>query len=134
MLYSIHGGFVEQYTEGQHPVVHLTSSAESVAAAGLPFTFTEGHAEMAYSSFYEELADLEKVDWQVMKSKWWNDTVEDMDRKRKRQAEFLVHDFFPWELVTRIGVIDNGVAEQVNEILQDAAHRPTVVVKGSWYY
>jgi hypothetical protein len=134
MLYSIHGGFVEQYRDGQRPVVHLTGSAESVAAAGLPFTFTEGHAELAYSSFYEELADLDKVDWQVMKSKWWNDTVEDMDRKRRRQAEFLVHDFFPWELVTTIGVIDNSVAEEVNEVLKGAAHRPTAVVRRSWYY
>jgi hypothetical protein len=134
MLYSIHGGYVEQYREGQRPVVHLTSSAESIMAAGLAFTFTDGHAELAYSSFYEDLADLDKVDWQVMKSKWWNDTVEDMDRKRRRQAEFLVHDFFPWELVTKIGVIDDGVAEQANTILQGAAHFPTVVVEGSWYY
>ena len=57
-----------------------------------------------------------------------------MDRKRRRQAKFLVHDFFPWELVTRIGVINNGMAEQVTEILQGAAHRPTVVVERSWYY
>lgn len=134
MLYSIHGGYVDQYREGQGPVVHLTSSAESIAAAGRAFTFTEGHAELAYSTFYEDLADLDKVDWQVMKSKWWNDTVKDMDRKRRRQAEFLVHDFLPWELVTKIGVINDGVAEQVNGILQAAEHRPTVVVKGSWYY
>jgi len=134
MLYSIHGGYVEQYREGQRPVVHLTSSAESIAAAGLAFTFTEGHAELAYSSFYEDLADLDKVDWQIMKSEWWNDTVDDMDRKRKRQAEFLVYDFFPWELVTKIGVIDDGIAEQVNAILQGAAHRPAVMVKASWYY
>jgi hypothetical protein len=134
MLYSIHGGFVEQYREGQRPVVHLASSAEAIASAGLPFTFTEGHAELAYSTFYEDLADLNKVDWQVMKSKWWNDTVGDMDRKRRRQAEFLVHDFLPWELVARIGVIDNGVAGEVNEILEGAAHRPKVVVESSWYY
>ena len=86
MLYSIHGGFVEQYKEGQQPVVHLVSTAESVAAADLDFTFTEGHAELAYSSFFEDLADLDKVDWQIMKSKWWNDTDEDMGRKRRRQA------------------------------------------------
>ncbi len=134
MLYSIHGGFVEQYHEGQRPIVHLTSSAESIAAAGLAFTFTEGHAELAYSCFYEDLADLDKVDWQVMNSKWWNDTVEDMDRKRRRQAEFLAHHFFPWTLVTSIGVIDSAVAEQVNDILESAAHRPPVVVKRSWYY
>jgi hypothetical protein len=134
MLYSIHGGHIAQYQEGQRPVVHLASSAEAIMAAGLAFTFTEGHAELAYSTFYEDLSDLDRVDWPVMKSKWWNDTNEDMDRKRRRQAEFLVHDFLPWELVTRIGVIDNGLAEQVNEILEGAMHRPAVVVERSWYY
>lgn len=134
MLCSIHGGYVEQYRDGQRPVVHLTCSAEAIAAASLAFTFTEGHAEMAYSTFYEDLVDLDKVDWQVVKSKWWNDTIEDMDRKRRRQAEFLVHDFLPWELVTKIGVIDSGMAEQVNEILRSEAYRPAVVIKGSWYY
>jgi hypothetical protein len=134
MLYSIHGGYVEQYVGGQRPVVHLTSSAETIANAGLAFTFTEGHAELAYSSFYEDLVDLNKIDWKVMKSKWWNDTLEDMDRKRRRQAEFLVYDFLPWELVTKIGVIDDRVAERVNEILKGATHRPRVVVEGSWYY
>lgn len=69
-----------------------------------------------------------------MKSKWWSDTLEDMDRKRRRQAEFLVHNFFPWELVTKIGVIDAAVAEQVSGILQGAEHRPAVVVESSWYY
>ena len=29
---------------------------------------------------------------------------EDNDRKRKRQAEFLVHKFFPWQLVTEKGI------------------------------
>lgn len=51
MLYSIHGAYVEQYRDGQRPVVHLSSSAELIAEAGIPFTFTEGHAELAYSSF-----------------------------------------------------------------------------------
>ncbi len=134
MLYSIHGGFVEQYKEGQAPVLHLTSLAESVADAGLAYAFTEGHAELAYSSFFEDLADLDKVDWPVMKSKWWNDTDEDMDRKRRRQAEFLVHEFFPWNLVTEIGVINATMEQQVNDLLQDVGHKPSVTVRRTWYY
>jgi hypothetical protein len=134
MLYSIHGGFVEQYQDGQAPVLHLTSSAEAVAEAGLAYAFTEGHAELAYSSFFEDLADLDQVDWPVMKSRWWNDTDEDMDRKRRRQAEFLVHEFFPWDLVAEIGVIDAAVAEQVNSLLKSAGHRPLVTVRRTWYY
>lgn len=131
MLYSIHGGYVEQYRDGQRPVVHLVTSAEAVGAAGLAFTFSEGHSEMAYSVFYEDLADLAKIDWVVMRSTWWNDTLENMDRKRRRQAEFLVHEFLPWTLVRKIGVIDTAMADDVNLILENATHRPQVAVERS---
>lgn len=134
MLYSIHGGYVEQFRDGQGRVLHLVSNAEAVQAAGRAFTFTEGHGVIAYSQFYEDLADLEKVDWAVMRSTWWNDTVEDMDRKRRRQAEFLVYEFFPWSLVWKIGVMDNGMVHKVNRILEGATHRPQVAVERSWYY
>ena len=107
---------------------------ESALDHGLAFTFTEGHADMKYSRFFEDIADLDKVDWPLMEQQWWKDTVEDPDRKRRRQAEFLVHDFFPWKLVSEIGVIDSRIAKQVGVILQDAAHKPVVKVKRSWYY
>ncbi len=36
MLFSINGGFVEGYSDGQRSVIHLVSSAEVVSAAGMP--------------------------------------------------------------------------------------------------
>ena len=39
MLYSIGGGFVEGYADGEDPILHLVTSAEVVKAVGLPFTF-----------------------------------------------------------------------------------------------
>ncbi|UTW68357.1 DUF4433 domain-containing protein [Anaerobacillus sp. HL2] len=44
------------------------------------------------------------MDWDVMESKYWFDTDDDPDRKRRRQAEFLVLRHFPLELVLGIGV------------------------------
>lgn len=38
-----------------------------------------------------DLSDLDKIDWDVMGSDYWNDTNEDMNRKARRQAEFLVY-------------------------------------------
>lgn len=97
MLYAIHGGAVEGYKEGQNCVLHLVSSAEAVAEAGRPFTWTEGHAEIKFSQFYEGLPELQsRIDWEIMGATYWNDKPpEIVDRKRKRQAEFLVHRFFP---------------------------------------
>lgn len=100
MLYAIHKGNVQTYTEGQKPILHLVSSAEVVQEAGLAFTFTDGHAEMDISTFFTDLNDLEKIDWDIMQSRYWYDTLKDGDRKRRRQAEFLVHSFFPWRLTT----------------------------------
>jgi hypothetical protein len=56
------------------------------------------------------------------------DTTEDGDRKRRRQAEFLVHRFFPWTLVDEIGVMTRQMAHDVQQILQTSAHRPQVTV------
>lgn len=35
------------------------------------------------------LADLERLDWNAIRSRHWADTPEDPDRKRRKQAEFL---------------------------------------------
>ena len=53
-----------------------------------------------YTDFFDRLDDLDKVDWKIMKSKYWNDTDEDPDRKRRRRAEYLVHQLFPWHCLT----------------------------------
>lgn len=69
-----------------------------------------------------------------MESHYWNDTAEQPDRKRKRQAEFLVQEFVPWGAIERIGVIDKRIADGVTSALQNCSHRPLVVVERSWYY
>lgn len=135
MLYSINGGYVAGYTEGQRLVVHLVSSAEAVKAAGLRFAFTDGHAPMAVSRHFDDLAHLDEVDWSVMPLTFWNDTQDDPDRKRRRQAEFLVHGRCPWELIHEVGVMDAKIAEAVEGLLERmGGHRPSVKVHRDWYY
>jgi hypothetical protein len=134
MLFSIHQGNVQQYQHGQEPIIHLVGSSKAVQESQLPFTFTEGHAEMGYSEFFTDLADLAKIDWEIMKAEFWRDTDQDMDRKRRRQAEFLVHQFFPWNLVATIGVINDGVRQAVGRVLANHDHRPEVIVRRDWYY
>jgi hypothetical protein len=46
----------------------------------------------------------------------------------------LVENSFPWELVRRIGVLDNKVAQQVAEIIRAADLKPQIVIAPNWYY
>jgi hypothetical protein len=54
--------------------------------------------------------------------------------KEKRQAEFLVHDWCPWEAIEAIGVIDISIAARVNAAIAGHGHRPRVEVRHDWYY
>jgi hypothetical protein len=134
MLYIINKGGVAGYSEGQRPILHLVSSAEAVRAAGLPFAFTDGHAEMDISRFFTDLRDLDKVDWGIMQARYWNDTLQDGDRKRRRQAEFLVHQFFPLSLIERIGVINQKMSWQVSALFLVSAQKPLITIEPTWYY
>ena len=54
--------------------------------------------------------------------------------KECKQAEFLLHGRFPFELVTRIGVAGHAAADAVATAMNGAAHRPPVQVLPGWYY
>ena len=132
MLFTINKGNVVGYTRGQEPIVHLVSSTEAVAAAGLDWVFTKGHAVMDYTDFFDDFADLDEIDWPLMNAKYWSDTDADGDRCRRRQAEFLVHNFFPWKLFSEIGVYNAAIAQKANQIV--AGSNIPVSIKGAWYY
>ena len=136
MLAAIHKGNVPAYAEGQRSVIYLVSSAESVAKTDLVWCFTDGHAVEGLTEFYADLVDLEKIDWKAVETWRWGGKwlLLDPDVKRKKQAEFLVHARFPWELVERIAVIDGEIAARVTELLRGAGHRPRVTIEPKWYY
>lgn len=134
MLLTISSGNVPGHSEGQAPLIYLVSTAQAVDAAGLPFTFTDGHATMAFTEFFFDLARLDRIDWPVIHGKWWNDTPEYPDRKRRRQAEFLVHHQFPVSLISEIGVFDASMEERVLQIICSRGLKVPVQVRRDWYY
>ena len=135
MLYAIHKGYVEGYEDGQQSILHLVTSAESIANASLNFVFSDGHAVMGYTSFYDDLSSLSAViDWEIMKDVYWHDTDDDGDLKRRRQAEFLVHQSVPWSLIDGIGVKNRTIADRVNQTLQEFGYTTSVRRVSAYYY
>lgn len=96
--------------------------------------FTDGHAEMGPTLFFDDWSNRDRVDWELMQAKWWRDTAEFPDRKRQRQAEFLVHRFFPWSAIESVGVCDEAIAAEVEVLLEGATHRPAIRVQPDWYF
>jgi hypothetical protein len=133
MLFVIDRGGVIGYEAGQDEVVHLVLSAESIARED-HFVITDGHPVMAFSTQYSEMARLDQVDWPVMRSRYWSDSDQDGDRKRRRQAEFLAWSSVPFAAVRIIGVRTESMAERVEEALAGTSHQPVIAIRPDWYY
>ena len=136
MLYALYRGNVAGYKGGQTPLVYLVSSVQEAASQGLPFVFTDGHPIMAFSKFYAEVEALDRIAWDVMAGTYWNDTAEFPNRKQLRQAEFLVHQTFPWGAVEFLAVRSTTVKVQVERVLNAAPKRFTKPVRlvPEWYF
>lgn len=136
MLLQLHTGKVSGYNEGQKPLIYLVSSAQTIAEAGRRFVFSDGHGIAAYTQWYDDLADLGNVDWEMVNARFWADDVDDNDRQRRKQAEFLIHEACPWEVIEEIGVIDDEMKTRVMSVLGSVSGvgRPLVKVRSEWYY
>lgn len=136
MLLQLHTGQVEGYNEGQEPLIYLVSTAQAVRDAGIGFVFSDGHGIAAFTQWFDDLAELEQVDWRAVQARYWADTPQAMDRQRRKQAEFLIHRFCPWELIQEIGVVNVAVRDRVRDILRGLPmdYQRPVRVRPNWYY
>ncbi|WP_040477058.1 type II toxin-antitoxin system toxin DNA ADP-ribosyl transferase DarT [Paramagnetospirillum caucaseum] len=140
MLYVIHCGNNEglAYQGGQEPIIHLEADLHEVVAwadgANVPWAFSLSNAAEVYAEFRHDLVQLNEVNWLAVDTRRWGGPNVAPEIRSSKQAEFLVYDAFPWNLVRRIGVCSRQVAMQASEVLREAAHRPGVEIKPDWYY
>ena len=136
MLLNLKTGRVQGYDEGQAPLIYLVTTVERVQESGCQFVFSDGHGLAAYTSWYDDLQDLDKVDWGLVGERYWKNQTDDNDRQRRKQAEFLVWRSVAWELIEKIAVLDNAANRNVEDILAQfpQAHRPDLETRPDWYY
>jgi hypothetical protein len=136
MLYILHMGNSPglTYHGGQRPIVHLRADLNAVLdwaeANHVRWAFSRGNAGAYYATFSNNRLELGNLNWTAIAQTDWRNP----DIKEAKQAELLIEKSFPWNLVEAIGVIDAGMAEQVNETIVRAEHKPIVSIERSWYY
>ena len=136
MMLNLKTGRVPGYSDGQEPLIYLVSTCQAVAGASIPFAFSDGHGVATFTEWFNDLDDLDHVDWKMVGERYWKDSINDMDRQRRKQAEFLVWRFCPWGLIERIAVIDHTRKAQVEKILAGypAEMNRVVTIERQWYY
>jgi hypothetical protein len=114
MLYVIQNGgnFVEKATPAEN-IVYLACSLARVMETCKRCYFSDGHATDSFTTFFDwtkvpELPSL--IDWNAVKSSYWGG-LENLNVKRKKQAEFLVGEDIPASCISGY-VCFNELAKQ----------------------
>lgn len=136
MLFKIKSNLIPNCREGQQSIVYLVSTVQTVLQSSIPYIFSDGHDLASLTMWYNTTDNLEQVDWKMVNAQYWADTIDDMDRQRRKQAEFLIYKFCPWSLIQQIAVKDRNIKDQVDSIMNrsNPLIRRDVVIMPSWYY
>ncbi|HPI88466.1 MAG TPA: DUF4433 domain-containing protein [Spirochaetota bacterium] len=136
MLYILYKGNHPDiaYHGGQQPVVHIEADLNNVVQWAdrnrILWAFTDRNAGTYYGEFFNDLNDLDHVDWHAINSTdFRNPGIKD-----GKQAEFLIQRAFPVALIDRIGVMDIRKKKEVDILLKSSSIGLQVEVKPDWYY
>lgn len=117
----------------QNQMLYLVTDVDCMRSLETVFVFTDGHAGMELSDFYQDPCELNRLDWNAIGTNQWGGE-ERRDLRRRKEAEFLVHRFVPFALISSIGVYDSTVKKRVEAILQAANVHCKVSLHSDWYF
>lgn len=122
------------YRGGQEPIVHLEADLHEVVewaeSKDRRWAFSLSNAGSYYVEIRADLDQLDEINWAAVSETDFRSS----DVKEGKQAEFLVHESFPWKLVRRIGVYSADIKVRAEASLAHAIHRPPVEILRNWYY
>jgi len=132
MLYVIQNGgnFVEKATPAEN-IIYLACSINNIVQSCGVYYFSDGHATDSLTSFYDktkinELPNI--IDWDSIRAPFWGGQ-ENLNIKRKKQAEFLVSDDLPANFIngyccsnaeTKVKLIGMGIDENKIKAIPNA--------------
>lgn len=134
MLYNIKHGYQGVTPRSQHDIIYLISSFDKIKELQLPFIYFDGHGYHHLSRAFNTEEGFVHIDWKVVRASKWHDTEEDPDRKRRKQAEFLVKDTLPCNALIAIVTYSERTKQRVEKIVKNKYQDIRIVVKEDWFY
>ncbi len=135
MLYNIYTGHGVPRLN-QSNIVYLCIPLLDLANPNFQWCFTDGNAAKLITSYFNNLNDIDKIDWRSITSgDFKHDNADgDEDRIRKKHSEFLIKDFVPSNNIKGIAVYNNTTKAIVKEIVDNLGLETSITVKRNFYF
>lgn len=133
MLYIIQNGYNNVPLIPAKDIVYCVSSVQKIIDHKLPFLFTDGHAVDRLSAFYKQndLPNIDKIlDKEAINAIYWRKD-DDLDFKRRKEAEFLVEADIPVSAILGWIVYNEEVKKH---LLSTGVSDKMIYVKPAFYF
>ncbi len=133
MLYVIQKGFNMVDPVPAEKIIYCVSSVQKIIELKLDFVFTDGHAVDCFSTLYSanEIDNIKKLlDMNAIKAKYWREE-NDLDKKRRKEAEFLVLGDIPSEAI--LGYLTYSERAK-NKLINFGIDPSKVHIKSNYYF
>ena len=116
MLYVMQNGgnFVERATPAKD-IIYLACPLSRVIELGNDYYFSDGHGTDSLTTFYDKRKIKELptiVDWDAIRASYWGGQ-ENLNLKRKKQAEFLVSNDLPSNIIRGFGCYNQDAKDKL---------------------
>jgi hypothetical protein len=105
-----------------------------VKSLGIQFVFTNQHAYPAAAEFFNELSDLDRIDWPLLQSRNFKHDPDDPGKKERYQAEALIWKHLPVDAL--LAICCNSQAAN-SWIQSETARRKLDIetrIQPAWYF
>ncbi|AYL97934.1 type II toxin-antitoxin system toxin DNA ADP-ribosyl transferase DarT [Mucilaginibacter celer] len=114
-------------------VIYCITSVEQILEHQLEFVFSNGHAVSDLTDFFDgtdvgSIAEI--IDMQAVNARYWRDE-NDLDLKRRKEAEFLVLGDIPASAILGFVVYNENVEQK---LLKLGIDKGKIAVKPSYYF
>ena len=134
MLKNIHGGRGGVKQRHNDEIVILVSSIHKVQSLGLDYLFTDSHAYYRWTSYYNEIQDLDKIDWPLLQQRDFKRDADDPAKFERYQAEALVHQHCPIDALLGIVCYTDKSKTAIEGLLSDKGINLDVYARTGWYF
>ena len=134
MLYVIQKGFNSVTPPLPAEIVYCITSVQAIQETGLNYAFSNGHAVDRFTEFYyqEDIKEiLNIIDMKAINEKYWK-VENDLDFKRRKEAEFLVEGDIPIGAIQIFAVYNRAAAIQLKKMT--GYLNQSVIVKANYYF
>jgi hypothetical protein len=120
MLLNIKTGYRGIQQRRNDEIAILVCSLPKLDQVGISFVFTDRHARLAAAEFFGDVADLDRIDWEILQDRDFSRDNNDLGKMERYQAETLVHRHLSIDSLLAIACYNNHERDRVDALVKRA--------------